>query len=51
MLESFLMSGRQDYDPDNLEYGKSITDACLSLDDTIPLLEQLDAAAALSVKI
>ena len=44
MLESHLKSGRQDYHSDNLEYGKSITDACLSLDDTIPLLEQLNQA-------
>jgi 3-deoxy-7-phosphoheptulonate synthase len=50
MLESFLMSGRQDYDPENLEYGKSITDACLSLDETIPLLEQFDAAVSQRVK-
>ena len=42
MLESHLKSGRQDYDPHNLEYGQSITDACLSLDETIPLLEQLN---------
>jgi 3-deoxy-7-phosphoheptulonate synthase len=44
MLESHLKSGRQDYDPDNLEYGKSITDACLSLDETIPLLAKLNQA-------
>ncbi len=42
MLESHLKSGRQDYDPANLVYGQSITDACLSLDETIPLLEQLN---------
>ncbi len=44
MLESHLKPGRQDYHSGNLEYGKSITDACLSLDDTIPLLEQLNQA-------
>ena len=42
MLESHLKSGRQDYDPVNLAYGQSITDACLSLDETIPLLAQLN---------
>ena len=46
MLESFLKSGRQDYDPDHLEYGKSITDACLSLDETIPLLDEFNAAVS-----
>lgn len=43
MLESHLRGGRQDHGPD-AEYGKSITDACLSLDETIPLLEQLHHA-------
>jgi 3-deoxy-7-phosphoheptulonate synthase len=42
MLESHLKLGRQDYDPADLEYGKSITDACLSLDETLPLLIQLN---------
>ena len=46
MLESHLVSGRQAYDPDKLVYGQSITDACLSLDETIPLLEKLDHVAA-----
>jgi 3-deoxy-7-phosphoheptulonate synthase len=46
MLESHLEEGRQVYDPDNLVYGQSITDACLSLDDTIPLLDQLDRAVS-----
>lgn len=41
MLESYLKSGRQDYFPDSVEYGVSITDACLSLDDTLPLIEKL----------
>jgi len=48
MLESHLVAGRQAYDPDNLVHGQSITDACLSLDDTIPLLQKLDGAAALN---
>jgi len=42
MLESFLKGGRRDYDPAILEYGRSITDACLSLTETIPLLDQLN---------
>ena len=47
MLESHLKSGRQDYDPASLEYGQSITDACLSLDETIPLLKQLNQSSNL----
>ena len=43
MLESHLKGGRQDYHPDTAEYGMSITDACLSLDDTVPLIEKLAA--------
>jgi 3-deoxy-7-phosphoheptulonate synthase len=42
MLESHLKAGRQRYSKD-AEYGLSITDACLSLDQTLPLLEQLHA--------
>jgi len=41
MLESHLKGGRQDYEPGMDEYGVSITDACLSLKDTLPLLEKL----------
>ncbi len=44
MLESHLKSGKQVYVSRGVEYGKSITDACLSLDETIPLLEQLNSA-------
>ena len=45
MLESHLVAGRQDYVPGQAAtYGQSITDACLSLDETEPLLEQLAAA-------
>ncbi|MFP4166245.1 MAG: 3-deoxy-7-phosphoheptulonate synthase [Opitutales bacterium] len=42
MLESHLKEGRQDYSVhgENV-YGQSITDACLSLDATGPLLEEL----------
>ena len=45
MLESYLKHGRQDYYPDSVEYGVSITDACLSLDETLPLIEKLAAVA------
>src|SRR6478752_1561631 len=45
MLESHLVEGRQDYVPGQpAVYGQSITDACLSLDQTEPLFEQLAAA-------
>jgi 3-deoxy-7-phosphoheptulonate synthase len=43
MIESHLKAGRQNYDPDNVEYGVSITDGCLSLAETIPLLEKLNS--------
>jgi 3-deoxy-7-phosphoheptulonate synthase len=42
MLESHLLGGAQKQQPDQpLTYGQSITDACLSLDETLPLLETL----------
>ena len=42
MIESHLKEGRQDNVPGGkLEYGKSITDACIGWDDTVQLLEQL----------
>lgn len=45
MLESHLVGGNQPLAaPDSLTFGQSITDACLSLADTLPLLEQLAAA-------
>jgi 3-deoxy-7-phosphoheptulonate synthase len=40
MLESHLLEGRQDIS-DNLTYGQSITDACLSWEDTEKLLFEL----------
>ena len=43
MIESHLKAGRQNYDPNNVEYGVSITDGCLSLAETIPLLEKLNS--------
>jgi len=45
MIESHLQPGRQDVlDKDNLEYGKSITDACISWEETEILLRDLAAA-------
>lgn len=45
MIESHLQAGRQDVtDKDNLEYGKSITDACIAWDETEVLLRELAAA-------
>ena len=45
MLESHLVEGRQDYQAGGrATYGQSITDACLSLDQTEPLLERLARA-------
>jgi 3-deoxy-7-phosphoheptulonate synthase len=45
MFESHLVEGRQDYVPGRpAVYGQSITDACLSLAQTEPLLEQLAKA-------
>ncbi len=46
MLETHLVEGRQDYVPGpSLVYGQSITDACLALDQTEPVLEALAEAA------
>jgi 3-deoxy-7-phosphoheptulonate synthase len=48
MLESNLVAGRQDLDqrrPGELEYGKSVTDACVDLEMTEAMLEELAAAA------
>jgi 3-deoxy-7-phosphoheptulonate synthase len=45
MIESNLVSGRQDFDPAHpLTYGQSITDACLDFAQTLPLLENLALA-------
>jgi 3-deoxy-7-phosphoheptulonate synthase len=41
MLESHLVEGRQNYVPGRpAVYGQSITDACISLEQTEPLFEQ-----------
>ncbi len=44
MLESHLVEGRQDYVAGSAVYGQSITDACISLEQTKPILEQLAVA-------
>ena len=45
MLESHLVGGRQDYVPGRpAVYGQSITDACISLEQTDTLLEQFARA-------
>ncbi len=45
MLESHLVEGRQDYVPGQPSvYGQSITDACISLEQTEPLLEAFAVA-------
>jgi 3-deoxy-7-phosphoheptulonate synthase len=47
MLESHLKGGRQEYRLGGASvYGQSITDACLSLEETEPLLERLSEAQA-----
>lgn len=47
MLESHLKEGNQAFNKlEHLDYGKSITDACISWEQTLPLLETL----ALSVR-
>ncbi|OLT43238.1 3-deoxy-7-phosphoheptulonate synthase [Saccharomonospora sp. CUA-673] len=46
MIESFLAEGRQDLtlgQADELDYGRSITDACLGWDTTAALLDELAA--------
>jgi len=45
MIESHLVEGRQDYVPGHSPvYGQSITDACISIEQTEPLLEQFATA-------
>jgi len=45
MIESHLVEGRQDYVPGKPSvYGQSITDACISIEQTEPILELLAAA-------
>ena len=44
MIESHLLGGAQDQHASPLIYGRSITDACLSWEETLPVLAQLAAA-------
>lgn len=45
MLESNLVAGRQDYAPGQPStFGQSITDACIDLEETEPILDELAAA-------
>ncbi len=45
MIESHLKPGRQDLTPGKpLEYGQSVTDACIGWDDTVQVLDALAAA-------
>jgi 3-deoxy-7-phosphoheptulonate synthase len=45
MLESHLLAGRQEFVAGRaLTYGQSITDACIDMDTTEALLEQLASA-------
>jgi 3-deoxy-7-phosphoheptulonate synthase len=45
MMESHLVAGRQDLKPNcPLTYGQSITDACLSWEETVPVIHRLAAA-------
>lgn len=44
MLESNLVEGRQDIGSsgaNGLRYGQSVTDACISWETTVPVLERL----------
>ena len=44
MIESNLVEGRQDIPPSGqagLKYGQSVTDACISWEQTVPVLERL----------
>jgi len=45
MLESHLHEGRQDLKPGQpLQYGVSVTDACISFEQTVPVLDALAQA-------
>jgi 3-deoxy-7-phosphoheptulonate synthase len=44
MIESNLLGGAQDYQAKPLVRGRSVTDACLSWDSTVPVLEFLAKA-------
>ena len=49
MIESHIQGGAQKFtpgkdDPRKLEYGKSITDACIGWDETVQMLQTLSDA-------
>ncbi len=44
MLESHLVGGTQDYRANPLVYGRSVTDACLAWEETLPLFDELALA-------
>ncbi|QIV96112.1 3-deoxy-D-arabinoheptulosonate-7-phosphate synthase [Allofrancisella inopinata] len=44
MIESNLVAGNQDINKKPLEYGKSVTDACVNFDETLEMLEMLSKA-------
>ena len=45
MVESHIHEGRQDQKPGQpLQYGVSITDACISFEQTVPVLQALAQA-------
>jgi 3-deoxy-7-phosphoheptulonate synthase len=45
MIESHLKGGRQDLLPGKeLVYGQSITDGCISWEDSLPILDELSRA-------
>ena len=44
MLESNLLDGAQDFRTRQLVYGRSVTDACLAWEQTLPVFAQLAAA-------
>ncbi|MCF6312386.1 MAG: 3-deoxy-7-phosphoheptulonate synthase [Verrucomicrobiales bacterium] len=51
MIESNLVEGNQSLkDLDQLEYGKSVTDACVSWDNSVAILDQLAEAVRLRRK-
>lgn len=51
MIESNLVEGRQDYQPDvSPVYGQSITDGCVSFEQTVPMLEQIAEARRVAIR-
>ena len=55
MIESHLHDGAQKFtpgkdDPSKLEYGKSITDACINWEDSINVLQRLATAVKIRRK-